>query len=386
MTAGPIEGGEIVRVGICGVRGMGVSFAHLLVLHPDLEEVHVADLNLSLAQTMVDQYHATSACTSFDRLCEMDLDAIAIFTPPWVHASQAVQALEAGKHVMSACPVGLTLEECRDVVNAVERTGRIYMTAETSYYYPATIFCREAWANGRFGEFIYGEGEYYYRPHAYDFWMRDAYANMPPMLYASHSISMIVGTIGRRLARVTCVGTPGLHPDAAAFRSREPWTDNQVSNMTMLAQVEGGGVARINEMRNVGCSGDHGSILGTLASVREHSGQAVWDEGPKGTLVDLTALWQADPQQHPQASIRAKLPAEFEQHDRGTWHKGTHNILADEFVRAVRDNRRPHNHVWNAVKYCAPGIVAWESLKQGSAWLDVPDFGEPTDGRAPLEW
>ena len=66
-------------------------------------------------------------------------------------------------------------------------------------------------------------------------------------------------------------------------------------------------------------------------------------------------------------------------------HDGSHRFLADEFIRAIRSDRRPHNHIWMGAKYCAPGIVAWESLKQNGAWLAVPDFGEPDDGRTPLD-
>jgi hypothetical protein len=39
-----------------------------------------------------------------------------------------------------------------------------------------------------------------------------------------------------------------------------------------------------------------------------------------------------------------------------------------------------------AAKHCVPAIMAWESVEQGSAWLDVPDFGEPDGRRKPLEW
>ena len=88
-------------------------------------------------------------------------------------------------------------------------------------------------------------------------------------------------------------------------------------------------------------------------------------------------------------STPPRLPAEYEataHSGHGGGHGGSHRFLADEFVRSVTQNKRPHNHVWLAAKYCAPGITAWESLRQDSAWLDVPDFGQPSDGREPLDW
>lgn len=109
--------------------------------------------------------------------------------------------------------------------------------------------------------------------------MRPVYGNMPPMLYPTHSTAMVVSITGKRFTRVTCVGNPSLHPDVIDLPRRDEWAENQVSNMTMLGKMSGGGCARINEMRNVGCKGELGSILGTKGSIREHSGRAVWTDG-----------------------------------------------------------------------------------------------------------
>jgi predicted dehydrogenase len=51
--------------------------------------------------------------------------------------------LRAGKHVYCAVPTGRTVDEVRDLVQAVEDTGLIYMMGETSYYYPSAIYCRQ---------------------------------------------------------------------------------------------------------------------------------------------------------------------------------------------------------------------------------------------------
>jgi predicted dehydrogenase len=367
-----------MKIGMCGVRGLGRDFLKLFSLHPKVESVAIADLD---ADVRVQACETARVAQDFETLDELlDADAVGIFTPPWTHANMTIQALQDGKHVIAACPVGLTLDELRAVVDTVEKTGKIYMLAETSYYYPAAMYARQAWAEGRFGDFVYGEGEYYYRPHAYDFWMRDGYSNMPPMLYPTHSTAMVVSVTGKRFERVTCVGTPGLHPDVVSLPRRPEWQENKVSNMTMLGQMSGGGACRINEMRNVGCKGEMGSILGTRGSIRQHSGGTVWSDG-LGEHIDLTDLWR-DAAHHPQTALASRLPASYR--GQGMGHQGSHRFLADEFVQAVLSDRRPHNDAWMGAKYCAPGIVAWESLKQNGDWLEVPDFGEPSDGREPL--
>lgn len=380
-----------MTVGVCGLGGMGLLFAQLLHHHPDVGRIEAADPNEGLRQTLVDAGLVTRAVEQFDQLVDSDLDAVVLFTPPWLHADMTVRALESGKHVLSGCPVGLTTDELGRVVSAVERTGRIYMTAETAYYYPYVMFCRQAWREGRFGDFVYSEGEYYHRPEAYAFWMRDGYANMPPVLYPTHSTTLTVSVLERPWSRVTCLGTPGLRPEASSFLPRPEWQDNRTVNMTMLGELAGGGVTRVNEFRNVGCKGELGSFFGTLGSMRLHSGGAVWTNGkilPQDGAEDvlLHQLWQ-DPSQHPQTALAGRLPAELAARwDEHPHHDHSHLFLVDEFVRSVVQDRRPHNNIWTAARYVAPGIAAWASYQAGGAWVDVPDFGEPTDGREPLPY
>ena len=48
------------------------------------------------------------------------------------------------------------------IAEAVRETGNIYMLGETSYYYPAVIYCRQRFREGAFGDIVYAEAEYYH--------------------------------------------------------------------------------------------------------------------------------------------------------------------------------------------------------------------------------
>jgi hypothetical protein len=74
-----------------------------------------------------------------------------------------------------------------------------------------------------------------------------------------------------------------------------------------------------------------------------------------------------------------QLPVEFA--DRKNGHEGTHVFLVNDFVRSVKEQKLPPNHVWQAARYNAPGIVAHESTKRGGELLKIPDFGMP-----PADW
>jgi hypothetical protein len=73
-----------------------------------------------------------------------------------------------------------------------------------------------------------------------------------------------------------------------------------------------------------------------------------------------------------------RLPPEFAGLRNG--HQGSHQFLACDFVEAVAHGTLPPNNVWQAARYCVPGIVAHESSKQGGALLEIPDFGDPPTG------
>src|SRR5204863_5950451 len=52
------------------------------------------------------------------------IDAVVIASRHPQHASQAIEALHAGKHVFVEKPLALTEEECRCLCRAVDETGK----------------------------------------------------------------------------------------------------------------------------------------------------------------------------------------------------------------------------------------------------------------------
>jgi len=53
------------------------------------------------------------------------LDVVSICTPPWLHAGQAIHALDAGVNVLVEKPMAMTEAECRAMCDAAARQGKI---------------------------------------------------------------------------------------------------------------------------------------------------------------------------------------------------------------------------------------------------------------------
>jgi len=392
-----------IQVGICGVGAFADSFIPLFKHHPDVEKVVLCDLVAEKLSEKCRMFGIEDRCSSLDELCASDVDAIAIITQHHLHGPQAVQVLRSGKHVYSAVPSAITLEEITDLVRVVEETGRIYMIGETSYYYPCAIYNRERMRKGDFGHVVYAEAEYY---HDYTHGMYEVmqwrhgkewerYFGMPPMIYPTHSTSMIVSVTGAHATHVSGMGFVDRHPDGLYARKDNVWK-NPFSNETMLCRMSDGSMARINEFRRIGHPGTVGMRLyGTEASYEEQVGGQMWVTKERETCVDLSDLLiskniprrRRDGQMvkvtaadgthrgvSPNHPVEV-LPAEYAGLPSG--HKGSHQFLVHDFVSSCISGRLPPNHVWAAARYLIPGLIAHQSALRGGELMEVPDLGDP---------
>ena len=175
------------------------------------------------------------------------------------------------------------------MVRTVEATGLIYMLGETGYYHPHSAFCRRRYADGDFGDFVYGEGGYYHdMAHFYrSFWLSNddwrPFASLPPMFYATHSTSQILGITFRRMTEVSCFGQADRQPDGIFDEALSHW-NNSFSNESALFRTSDGGTARINEFRRIG----HGTLRVTLLGTR---GAFEQQTRMDGGMADGDALW-----------------------------------------------------------------------------------------------
>jgi len=391
-----------IRVGVVGVGAFAQCFISLLKVHPLVENVVLCDLDARKLKENSDRYGIPDTCPSLDSLCTMDVDAIAIFTQNWLHGPQAIQALRAGKHVYSAVPPAISIEEMQAVVKAVEETGKIYMLGETSYYYPCALYCRDKFQKGEFGHIVYAEAEYY---HDFDHGLYEVckwrggekwkeFSGGPPMFYPTHSMSMVVSVTGAHATCVSCLGFVDRHEDGLFRKGVNRW-NNEFSDETALMRMSDGSMCRINEFRRIGHPGEvRMSLYGTQASYEEQFNSQIWVTKDMTRYENLTELLScgkvkskevggqmAEVMSEDEAFLGVsavhpveRLPKEYIGLPNG--HKGSHQFLIDDFVKSCTSGRQPPNNVWMAARYLIPGLIAHESAKQGGVLLEIPDFGD----------
>lgn len=410
-----------IKIGVVGAGFFSGDFIRLFKLHPDVEEVVIADVVPERVKDAMTRHGLKRGYLGLDEMLAEapDIDSVAIFTQRHLHGPMVIKALEAGKNVYSAVPIACEIDEIGEIIETVKKTGKVYMMGETCYYYPCAIYCRQKYKEGGFGKFVYGESQYYhdisemyadFKHSAGDDWRKPA--GIPPMFYPTHSISMILSALpGEHIKRVSCFGYEDHNADDIYGNGKNYW-DNPFSNETALFSLSGGGVMRVNEFRRVGINkpssyitafyGDEGSYE---CSVTQHTFQRGYSapDGPRIEYLDeLINTYRYVEDKHSgtidmtkdPCSVRyiegfspiqdlSRLPEPFREKNIHA-HYNSHPFLVDDFVRAVKDDKLPPNNAWDAARYMVPGLVAHESALKGGITMDVPDFGDAPKNFSPL--
>ncbi len=126
-----IDTSKKIRVGIIGCGWIAGSHIRALLKQPDVEIVAGADLIPGKAAAFMEQYGVEGVKTDYASHKEMladqslHLDAVSICTYNRQHAEPAIDALNAGLHVLLEKPFTVTLDEAIEVMRAEKASGKV---------------------------------------------------------------------------------------------------------------------------------------------------------------------------------------------------------------------------------------------------------------------
>ncbi|MCO5226343.1 MAG: Gfo/Idh/MocA family oxidoreductase [Thermomicrobiales bacterium] len=107
--------------------------------------------NLERAQEVLGYTNAQSFTNLTDALTSVEADAVLITSPPATHMSLAVEAMRAGKHVLSEKPMASSIAEAREAIQVSRETGMHLQISQNYRYYPALIKAVELLRDGVLG-------------------------------------------------------------------------------------------------------------------------------------------------------------------------------------------------------------------------------------------
>lgn len=399
-----------LTVAVIGCGAFSPRFINLFKSHPCVRKVYVCDLIEEKAKDFSKRFDVDIVPTFEQALQSKEINCIANFTQRHLHGDITIRSLKAGKHVYSAVPMASTVEECQEIVRLVKETKLTYVIGETCYYYPCAMFCREAYKAGKFGDFAYGEAQYYHHINDISYGKRADERGMPPLFYPTHSTAMIISAVNSYATKVVCFGCKDTSGDKAFTATGNPWGNEHINQYVMM-QLANGGTARVIEARGFGYgrpSSYISGLYGTKGSYEFSNAQHLLiekdlkSETEKIKLTDVSdyvnpenmvqnknlpdfkeqvanCKWQWSSFAKVQQKEVERLPKSYQGLENG--HMASHQFLIDDFCKAVVMNKIPTLNAWFAARCNIPGLIAIESAKLGGVPIEVPDCGD-----APIEW
>jgi len=166
-----------ITVGCIGTGNQGTQDMRAFLVENDVQVVAVCDVNRgSDGYRNADQFlgrepgrqivekfysehnrsgtfHGCDAYSDFREVINRkDIDAVAIVVPDHWHAIMTIMAAQAGKDIYCEKPLSLTVEDGRNMVNAVRNSGVILQTGSHERSNGRTRFACELVRNGRIGK------------------------------------------------------------------------------------------------------------------------------------------------------------------------------------------------------------------------------------------
>ncbi len=112
-----MKSGELVRIGVVGGGAMA-QLVHLPLLtdRADVEVRAFSDPDDVKLRALGERFSVPNLLSDEELFADPDIDAVLIHTPNALHADLTRRALEAGKHVLTESPLGMSSAEARELV------------------------------------------------------------------------------------------------------------------------------------------------------------------------------------------------------------------------------------------------------------------------------
>ena len=368
-----------IRVAIIGL-GFGAEFIPIYRAYPGAELAAICRRSRKDLDECGDRWDIAGRYTEFEQvLANPDIDAVHINSPIRDHARQSVAALEAGKHVACTVPMGTSVEECRRVVEAQRKSGKVYMMMETVVYSREYLFVKELADKGELGRIQFLRGS-----HQQDMAGWPGYwEGLPPMHYATHCVSPCLAILGAKHAEaVVCHGS-GRIDDALIPKYGSPFAIEtatfSIRDSDVCAEVTR---SLFNTARQYRESFD------AYGSKKSFEWQQVDGEEPViheigkpepeiPTRVAVPDYARLLPDPIRRFTTKGVYSTEEDQHlsfTQGGGHGGSHPHLVHAWLSAIRGERPALPDAETSANWTMVGICAHESALKGGERVSIPRF------------
>ncbi len=315
-----------------------------------------------------------------------DVDAVIVGTPMQVHAPMAIDAMHAGKHVLSEVAAAMPLDDCWGLVRAAEQAGRLYMLAENCCYYDMVLAVKNMVRAGLFGDLTYAETGYVhecrqllFKPDGSLTWRGEMARDFAGCLYPTHALGPVAQWLGinrgdRFVSLVAgCAAQKSLRDFVEKrFPKGHPAREIRfkvADSTSVLIRTARGALVDLRydtySPRPV-VSTTYYNLQGVKASL-ESRNKNIWVEG-------RTTRHQWEPIDPYLKEFEDPLWKKLRTQAAGSGHSGGDYFAVDQFLQAVRHDGPSPIDACDAAAWSAVIPLSAQSLSQGGSEVQSPDF------------
>jgi predicted dehydrogenase len=158
-----------MRFAILGAGVIGQVHARLIgSLGEEATLAAVIDVDLPRAEALAARSGAPAYASAAEAYAAEAIDAVAVCLPSALHTGAAVEALQAGKHVLIEKPIAVTLDAADEIIAAERASGRVVGVISQRRFQAPAIAIKEAVDEGLLGRVTSGLAESaFFRPQEY---------------------------------------------------------------------------------------------------------------------------------------------------------------------------------------------------------------------------
>lgn len=220
------------HIAVVGTGYIGQEHIKAICAHPEatLHTICSTQRSADLANTLKEKYGALHTTTDYSNLLlNPDIDIVFLCTPNSLHVHQAVDALNAGKHVFVEKPLAVTVSQCQTIVHAARDAKRKVMVGHGARFSNIFETIYHLVHTGTLGDACFVEGDYVHnlKPFlplpGHDWWMDTEQEGQLPIIGgACHPIDLMRWIAGE-IVEVSAYGVNKNIPNA-------PWYDTVIAN------------------------------------------------------------------------------------------------------------------------------------------------------------
>jgi 2-hydroxy-4-carboxymuconate semialdehyde hemiacetal dehydrogenase len=140
-----------MKIALAGAGAFGEKHLDALKQIDAVEVISIVGRNLDPTQAVAAKYGISHACTDLAEALEQPgLDAVILATPTQMHAAQAIQCMDAGKHVEVEIPLADSWADAEAVMAKQRETGLVCMVGHTRRFNPSHQYVYDRIKAGEF--------------------------------------------------------------------------------------------------------------------------------------------------------------------------------------------------------------------------------------------